>query len=353
LSKLTYKRFTPSGIKKGKDLTNSSRLLISVAEEYGVKWKIINGTQIVILNYNGKEEAYYHQVPSTTTAIAIYCDNKKITRNLLKQAGVSVANGYAINKSHDKKYLLDIFEDLKKPLVVKPSDGTWGENITIGVSTYEEYSQAVELALSYSTRKNSGVIIEEMFLGEEYRILLTKEKVIGVLKRIPANVTGNGKDNIKKLIATKNKEELRSSNGVNKSHLKIIINEKLKKYLADQNLDTDAILKKGQRVFLKKVSNVSQGGDAIDFTDLVHSSVKEIALKAIRAIPGLSFAGLDFMSTDITKEQTKDSYIIVEINASPGFDIHDFPYEGKNRHATREFLFLIFPELRHDLSQIN
>lgn len=96
---------------------------------------------------------------------------------------------------------------------------------------------------------------------------------------------------------------------------------------------------------MRKVSNVSQGGDAIDFTDQAHPSVIEIALKTIRAIPRLSFTGMDFMTKDITKPQTKDSYVIIEINDSPGFDIHDNPYQGKNRHAAREFLYLMFPEL--------
>jgi len=52
------------------------------------------------------------------------------------------------------------------------------------------------------------------------------------------------------------------------------------------------------------------------------------------------------MTKDISKKQTKDSYVIIEINDTPGFDIHDYPYKGKNRHAAREFLYLIFPELR-------
>jgi len=52
------------------------------------------------------------------------------------------------------------------------------------------------------------------------------------------------------------------------------------------------------------------------------------------------------ISKDITKKQKKGTYIIIEINDSPGFDIHDYPYEGKNRHTAREFLFLMYPELQ-------
>ncbi|NCN03898.1 MAG: hypothetical protein GW942_02390 [Candidatus Pacebacteria bacterium] len=347
MTKYIYKYFSPEGLKKSKNVSNSSHLIIKEAEKFGVDWKIIPGTQIVTLNYHGQEKSYYHQIPTTTTALAVYATkNKKITSNLLQQGGISVPRGYRIRRDHNNDSLMEVFNILQKPIVVKPTDGTWGENISLNITTPEQYFEAVDLALAYSQKKKTGVIVEEMFSGDEYRVLCTRDKVIGILKRVPANVVGNGKDSIKKLIQEKNKEEIRGSKGSDKSHLRIMIDKSLKKYLAEQELDLDTVLQKGNQVFLRKVSNISQGGDAYDYTDIAHPSVKEIALKAINTIPGLAFAGIDFMSSDITKKQTKDDYVIIEINDSPGFDIHDIPYQGKNRHAAREFLFLIFPELR-------
>jgi len=351
LSKLIYEYYSPNGLKKSGNITNSSRLVIKEAEKLDVAWKIEPGTQIVTLTYQGQEKSYYHQVPSSTTALALYaCNNKKITTNLLKQAGVNVPKGYRIKRNQEQDYLLEVFSFLKKPLVVKPTDGIWGENITVGIRDEKEYLEAIELAFSYSLKKSTGAIVEEMFLGEEYRILLTREKVLGVLKRIPANVTGNGEHSIKKLIKVKNKEDIRGKKGGDKSHLKIRIDKKMRSFLDEQELNLSFILPKGKRIFLRKVSNVSQGGEAIDFTDKVHPSVKEISLQAIRAIPGLSFAGVDFMSSDITQKQNKNSYVIIEINSSPGFDIHDYPYEGENRHSAREFLLLMFPDLKEKFS---
>lgn len=351
MSQLIYQFYSPQGLTKSKNVSNSSRLVLKEAEKYGIEWKIIPGTQIIHLTYEGKTQAFYHQVPSATTALAKYaCNNKMITSNLLQQAGISVPKGYRINKQSREKYLRSIFDDLTKPLVVKPSNGTWGENITVSITTYDEYQAAVEVAFSYSNMDSATVIVEEMFAGEEYRILATQEKVIGILNRRPASVLGNGDDTIKKLIKEKNKNPIRGPKNSTTSHLKIRMDEHLVKCLADQGLTLDSIPPESERIFLRYVSNVSQGGDAIDYTDLVHPSVNEIALKAIRALPGLSFAGLDMLSTDITKPQTKDSYVIIEINDSPGFDIHDYPYEGKNRHAAREFLFLMFPELKKSVT---
>src|SRR5690606_19949911 len=106
----------------------------------------------------------------------------------------------------------------------------------------------------------------------------------------------------------------------------------------------------GKQVFLRQNSNISTGGDSIDVTDIAHPSVSEIALRAMKAFPGLAFAGIDFMTRDITQPQTQDTYTIIEVNTSPGFCIHDDPYQGENRHVAREFLYILFPKLRGTLT---
>jgi glutamate--cysteine ligase len=344
---LTYQYFSPQGWKKSNNLSNSSRLVIVAAEKYGIDWRITPGTRIVTLTYQGQEKSYYNQIPASTSALAKYAtNNKKITSNLLQQAGISVPRSFKLRGENKNDYWQEVYDTLQKPLVVKPTNGNQGQNIAIGIDNYLEYLAAIEVAADFSSDEDSGVIIEEMFQnGEEYRILASQEKVIGIVKREPANVIGDGRSTIKKLITLKNKEDIRGIKGSDKSHLKIRMDKNLKNYLAEQNLDLSTVVAAGRKVYLRQVSNISQGGDAIDFTDLAHKSVHEIALKAIRTIPGLSFAGIDFMTLDITQPQTKDSYVIIEINDSPGFDIHDAPYVGQNRHAADEFLKLMFPEL--------
>jgi D-alanine-D-alanine ligase-like ATP-grasp enzyme len=340
-----YQHFSPKGLRLDKRVSNSSRLVLKEAEQHGVSWIINPGTQVVQLSYAGKEASYYHQVPSSTTALAIYtAQDKKTTGHLLDAAGVSVPKGYRVMPSDTFEYHEEVYNALKKPLVVKPSNGDLGDNITIHITTYPEYQEALVLALSYDSKEPSA-IVEEMFEGKEYRILATQDKVIGILNRVPANVIGDGSSSIRQLIAQKNAEEIRSEDGLH-SHLKIKMDADLRRNIIKQGLTLDSILQPDQEIFLRKVSNISKGGDAIDCTDLAHPSVKAIALKAMRTIPGLAFGGIDFMTKDITKEQTSDSYVIVELNDSPGFDIHDAPYIGENRHAAQEFLYLMFPQLR-------
>lgn len=347
MTQLIYQLYTPNGVEKNKNISNSSRLVLKEAEKLGMTWKIIPCTQIIELDYKGKKRTYYHQVPATTSALAKYaCNNKKVTSNLLLAAGISVPKGFRIKEGSSEEYLRSVYESLQKPLVVKPGNGSWGENITVNVTNFKDYLEAVKYAFSYTGKKREVIIVEEMFEGNEYRILATREKVIGVLYRRQASIVGNGRDTIKKLIKLKNEEPIRSAPKGSTSHLKIRMDERMLKLLQSNNMDFSYVPKDGESVFLRRVSNITQGGDAIDFTDKIHPSVRKIALQAINAIPGLSFAGIDFLTTDITKKQTKDSYVIIEINDSPGFDIHDYPYEGKRRNAAREFIYLMFPELK-------
>ncbi|MEX0895856.1 MAG: hypothetical protein WDZ94_02860 [Patescibacteria group bacterium] len=341
--------FSPEGLKNGKRLSNSSRIILVEAEKQGISWEIIPGTKIVSMEYAGKHVSYYHQIPSTTTALAEHaCANKHTTNNLLRAVGIATPKGYQVTKTDTAEYIKKVYNSLQKPLAIKPTDGNQGDNISLNVSSYPEYQRALELAFAHAGSKSTS-LVEEMFQGKEYRILATQEKVVGIVNRIPANVIGDGESSIRQLIEHKNKEKIRRAG--TQSHCKINIDADLRSNLEMCGMTVASIPKLNQQVFLRTVSNVSKGGEAIDCTDLAHPSVNAIALEAMEAIPGLSLAGIDFITADITKQQTDHSYVIIELNTSPGFDIHDAPYQGKNRHAAREFLYLLFPKLKKTVRQ--
>ena len=88
------------------------------------------------------------------------------------------------------------------------------------------------------------------------------------------------------------------------------------------------------------------GGDTIDITDSIHSSVKKVVLRIMKSIPGLSLAGIDYMSKDIFSEQNLDVYRVIEVNNSPSLDWNEFPLVGKRRNVSFEILKIMFPELK-------
>jgi cyanophycin synthetase len=282
-----YKVIRPTGVSDGNLISISTREVLVEAEKYGITWEEIVGTRIFRLNYHGVTREFYAQVPTSVTELGFNsCLDKSITRALLQAVGVNIPKGYGLTKGDTQDYWMEVFNALQKPLVVKPTHGNQGRSVFMNIKTPEEYQQAVKESFSFSNESNQGVVVEETFAGTEYRVLATKQKVIGIINRIPANVIGDGQKTIQQLVDEKNSDPRRSP--IKEDPLCTIeIDQHVQKHLADQQITLDTVPAAGQRVFLRQNSNISTGGDSIDVTDVAHPSVKEIALKVMAAIPGL------------------------------------------------------------------
>lgn len=340
----SYVRTTPTGIQNATPLDVETELIIESAIAHGVEWRVIPDSDMLELSYNGKKQTFTERIPPTTSYGAmISCENKVWTRAFLADAKVPITKGYFITKNDSEETITSVFEALQKPLVVKITHGSHGDGVVVNVKDLEKYKETVKKLLTFSDHPQSGVLVEEMFFGNEYRILCTRDKVLGVINRDPANVIGDGKLTIKELIDKKNTDPMRNITPGLYPHIKL--DEDMIAFLEDQGLTPDSIVEEGKKIRLRGVSNIKAGGDSIDFTDNIHKSVIDVVLKTVRAIPDLSWTGIDFMTTDITAEQTPDTYRIIEVNSAPDFAMHQIPMVGTPRDVATEFLFLLFPEL--------
>ena len=346
MNDLFHKRKTIDGVKKLKKVCKSTILVLEEAEKRNIAWEKIPYTDLFKLDFNGKVEYFHGQIPSKTSAFAYYaCKNKRVTKNILENEGIAVSKGYLIKVTDEKKYCLKLFKDLKKPLVLKPVDDLQGNNVILNIKTEDQYIKAIDKIHQAYGNKEVSILVEQMFFGNEYRILASREKVLSIIKRIAPNVVGDGKSSIKELIVQKNAEPVRE---IVDTYKTIEINSSLEDFLKIQGLNLDSILEKDKQVFLRKHSpmDVSLGGDTVDVTDEVHPSVKDIALKIMDSIPGLALSGIDFMTKDIYKEQGHEDYRVIEVNASPSLDWNQYPIVGSQREIAFEFLKIMFPELK-------
>jgi len=345
MTTLYLQRKSIAGVKKLKKVTKSTILILEEAEKNGIVWEKIPYTGLYSLQYKKQLKYFHDQIPSTTTECAFYsCRNKRISKNILAKAGLAVSKGYQIEYDDLKPYRLSLFDDLKKPLVVKPVDDQQGNNVFLNIRTPLAFIEAMHEIYDFYGKKKIEIVVEEMFEGFEYRILATQEKILSVIERIPANVVGDGQSTIEDLIAIKNQDPLREK--IDTYHL-IEIDEQVMKHLAKQGLQLASVPPLAERVFLRPHSpaDISLGGDTIDITDKIHPSVHKIVDQIMASIPGLALTGIDFMSKDIYSQQTAAKYKIIEINASPSLDWNEFPIEGPHRKIAYEFLRIMFPEL--------
>src|SRR5699024_5215725 len=99
---------------------------------------------------------------------------------------------------------------------------------------------------------------------------------------------------------------------------------------------------KDTRVFLRTKSNLSAGGDSIDTTEDLTPELKQIAINAGKAIPGLAHYGVD-MIVDLER----NTGTILEVNTRPGLGGHMFPVIGKPRDFASEIINFYFPETKN------
>lgn len=329
--------------------SSEMRLMIMEAEELGIQWEPLADSDFCKLTYNGHIEFVRKGIPATNQISGVYgCRNKALTRALLSYAGVRISKGAAIMPTDSMEYRQEVFDSLNKPLVVKPAEGTHGKGVKLNITSFEDFNTWIDYLFKDADDLGEPIsvaaVIEEMRHGQEYRVITTPEKVLAVMCRQPASVMGNGKNTIKELIDIKNTDPIRNISHDLYPH--ISIDEDMMAILKEQNLTVDSVPAENDTVILRKVSNIMAGGDAVDMTDKIHPSVKEFALKAIQALPGMKMIGLDFMTTDITADQATQEHGVVEINSAPEYAMHDMPMYGKKRGVAKEMLLMMFPELK-------
>lgn len=262
------------------------------------------------------------------------CQNKELTKQYLRKYGVPVPKGKMFGKDVDDEEILDFVKNLSFPLVFKPTDGNAGKGVFANIQSIEEFESIVPYVRHELGFKE--VIVEEYIPGEEFRICVIEDRVLGAINRRPASILGDGIHTVKELIDQKN--QIRKANPHLTSRL-IRYDREINSMLKRKGYNMNSIPEKEERVFLREKSNLSAGGDAIDVTDQLTENLKDIAINAGKAIPGLAHYGVDMI---IDKE--KDTGVILEVNARPGLGGHLFPMEGQPRDFAKEIIDYYFPE---------
>ena len=325
----------------------SSVLLAEEALERGIAVKHLNPYQddeaFLELDYKKHREFIIGQRTSKTSLEAYWIlENKELTKEFLRRNNINVAAG-KVFKKEDFDEVVAYCEKIKFPVVIKPVAGAHGKDVYTNINNKKELKTVLKEVL----KKNNYILAEKMFFGTEYRLIATRNKFLAATNRVPANVVGDGIHNIRELIKIKNSDSRRGDSFLS-IFVKIKIDDIVKCKLIEAKVKLEDVLSKDKKIYLRDNSNISTGGDSIDITDQIHSDFKKIAVKIIRAIPGLSYGGIDLMSSqDISKKPTKKSYIILEINSSPGISLQHYPFRGISRDVAKEIIDILFPETKN------
>ncbi|XZF66206.1 MAG: cyanophycin synthetase [Gloeotrichia echinulata DVL01] len=314
----------------------STEALIKEAEKRGIPWMQLGARFLIQLGYGVHQKRMQATMTDKTgiLGVELACD-KEATKRILAAAGVPVPRGTVIN------FLDDLEEAIQYvggyPIVIKPLDGNHGRGITIDIRTWEEAEAAYEAARQVSR----AIIVERYYVGRDHRVLVVDGKVVAVAERVPAHVIGNGRSSISELIEETNQDPNRGD-GHDNVLTKIELDRTSYQLLERQGYTLNSVPPKGTICYLRATANLSTGGIAVDRTDEIHPENLWLAQRVVKII-GLDIAGMDIVTTDISRPLREVDGVIVEVNAAPGFRMHVAPSQGIPRNVAGAVMDMLFP----------
>ena len=314
----------------------STMAILEAAHRKRIPIISLNGGSLYQLGYGKYRKRISAAMTEVTSSVAVdVACCKDETKAILSEVGIPVPKGIMIRSLEEAQ---EVFKNLPKPLVMKPSQGNQGKGVTMGIYSLAELEKAWELA----TRFGKAILLEEQIIGHDYRGLVIDGRVVAVAQRLSPMVIGDGVHNIQELVTKINRNPLRGE-GHEKPLTKVALDQTTLIALQKQGYSLEDIPSRGIEVVLRENSNLSTGGEALDVTDEVHPSFIEIMERAAR-IMGLDIAGIDIIAQDIKKPYECGQAAIIEVNAAPGLRMHLYPSKGKRREVGEAIVNWLFPD---------
>jgi len=295
----------------------------------------INHSSFIQLGYGIKQKTIWTSETCNTSGIAeSISKDKDLTKQLLEKQGISVPNGTI---SYNLNEVYKIVENIKFPIVIKPSNGNHANGCNLNIKKISEIEKAFNNAIIWNKGGEKSVIVESYFEGDSYRITIVNYKVIACCKatihKVKNILIGDGILTIEELVnnirATRYLELYYKERDDEENKIwneKISMEEEsgsfFKKnifidYLKKLNYKLNDVLQKNKKLEIERTFD--------EYTDidisLIHQDIIEKCIMATKII-GLDICGIDIIIKDLTKPLTHENGGILELNAGPGILIH-------------------------------
>lgn len=241
--------------------------------------------------------------------------DKGLVHSFLTGAGLPVPEHLAFDH-RDLGAAAGFLERAGGPCVVKPGSGSgggWG--LASNVRTREQLARAVLNASRYSSR----ILIERQAPGALHRILVLDGEVIGVVRRRPPTVEGDGRSTLAELIAAENRRRLDAHGHAGLWPLRVDLDSLFTLEGLGQRLD--AVPPAGAIVTVKNVTNENRLEDNETVTEPVGEGLAREARTAAELV-GLRLAGLDVIAQDLSQPLAEGGGVVLEVNGAPGLSHH-------------------------------
>lgn len=299
-----------------------ARIVADEAIRRGIAVTVLDAEEGYLrLDHGGTSIVTRESLSQLTTAVAMsICDDKRVTRKVVANAGVTVPRGHvATFDDRDRAFLDEV-----GTVVVKPARGEQGRGITMDVTDHED----LEKALARAGGNESAIVLEEQCRGDDLRVVVIDYRVVAAAIRRPATVVGTGTHTIRDLVLAQSRRRAAATGGEST----IPLDEVTTRTVAEEGWELDDVLPVGVQLKVRRTANLHTGGTIHDVTDEIHPELAAAAVAAARAI-GIPLTGIDLMVPDVTRPD----YVFIEANERPGLANHE------PRPTAEAFIDLLFP----------
>ncbi|MBU4136260.1 MAG: N-acetylglutaminylglutamine synthetase [Alphaproteobacteria bacterium] len=299
-----------------------ARIIVDEARRRGIATDVIDAEGgLFRLTWGGRSIRCRESLSELTSAVALsICDDKRMTRRIVEQAGVRVPEQI---DADDPAAIADALAR-HGALVVKPARGEQGKGVAVGLTTEAEVAAAVETA----RRLCPEVLVEEQVQGEDLRLVMIDFKLVAAALRRPPRVVGDSQSTLRALIEHQSRRRAAATGGEST----IPIDAETERCLAAAGYGLDDVAPEGEEIMVRKAANLHLGGTIHDVTAEVHPALVKAAVAAARAID-ISVTGIDLM----VRSPREPDYAFIEANERPGLANHE------PQPTAERFVDLLFP----------
>lgn len=293
--------------RKNNPFEMANRTLCDVAFRQQVPFRHLGGG-VLQIGTGARAQLFYATAAQSDSSVgAIVSTDKRLAVGMYGAAGLPVPENRLVTS---REQALAAARELGWPVVVKPNDSTRAEGVTVGIEDEAALIEAFNKART--TRRN--ILVERVVAGHVHRVLVVNGKVIYAGIRYANAVVGNGKDSIEALVEQAKADE--DAKVPWKRERPKPLDEKTDKFLATRGMTRQSVPAEGEVVELRRFPSQPWGAYFVNVTDSIHPDNVQLAADAARLI-GLTVAGVDIVSPDISQPWHANGAAILELNYGP------------------------------------
>ncbi len=307
------------------ELNPYAEIIVKEALRRGIGVDVIDSEAgYFALTHGGRSIVCRESLSELTTAVAMSrCDDKRVTRRLLKNAELRVAAQRSVGLKKDNDAFLKRF----KRIVVKPVRGEQGAGVVVDIRTPKDLDQAIE----YASSKYHELLLEEYIEGEDLRVIVIDYQYVAAAVRKPPEIVGTGRNTVEQLIQKASRRRQAATGGEST----IPIDEETKRCVRQSGYRMKSILPAGENLLVRRTANLHTGGTLHDATSLLHPEIIEACEKASKVI-GIPVVGFDLIVPAINQPD----YVFIEANERPGLANHE------PQPTAQRFIDMLFPHTK-------